>query len=716
MQERWNAHRIALIYAGFSVLWIILSDRVATWLAPDLANLILFQTFKGLFFVLASAALVFALVRNAERRLQRNETSLRLLFEKLYEGFSLHEVICDEAGQPIDHRFLAVNPAYEALLGLPANRIEGRTYSEIFPTSEKHWIEEFGRVALTGETVHHQYYHRELGRWFEISAYCPAPGQFAALSRDVTEDHQSEQLRRLQEERVHLALDGAELGMWDWQVKTGTFTCDARWAQMVGHTPTDFPATLDGWDALVHADDLSRVRAARDAHLLGSSPAYEVELRLRHASGHWVWVLSRGRVIQRDDDGRPLRVCGTHLDISDRKAAEEERDRLETQLRQAQKMEAVGQLAGGIAHDFNNLLQVINGYAELALADLPAEHAARGRRTRSPERQPRGRSGPELLAFSRRQMLSPEAVDLNETVKDLLQMLDRVLGENIETRFTPAASLPAITADRGMVEQVVMNLCVNSRDAMPNGGTLSLETAEAVIDQSFVDRHPWATLGRYVRLSVADSGTGMDANTLERAFEPFFSTKPPGAGTGLGLATVYGIVKQHRGIVRASSEPGRGSQFHVYFPISAAVEGAAVDPPAVHIAGGHETILLAEDDVAVRDLAQQILTKAGYQVLVAANGREAVSLFARHVADVDLLLMDVVMPDLGGIEAVELIRKIRPEVPAILASGYDDQAVAAATVADQGLGLLRKPFGRAELLRAIRQALSAAPAGRPPAP
>ncbi len=427
---------------------------------------------------------------------------------------------------------------------------------------------------------------------------------------------------------------------------------------------------------------------------------------MHHADGHWVWVLSRGKVTERDAEGRPLRACGTHLDISDRKLAEEERAQLEVQLRQAQKMEAIGQLAGGIAHDFNNLLQVINGYCELALADLETDHVARGPVGEIAKAGNRAADlVSKLLAFSRRQVLSPEDIDLNETVNGLLRMLDRVLGEQISIHFVPALGLPAIAADIGMVEQVLMNLCVNARDAMPGGGVLTIETREVTIDRDFADRHAWATPGRYAQLSVTDSGAGMDPGTLERAFEPFFSTKPPGAGTGLGLATVYGIVKQHRGIVRAYSDPGRGSVFHVYFPIAGRPAAAPASGPSGLVAGGNETILLAEDDAGVRELAQQILEKAGYRVQIAANGREAVSHFARHAADIDLLLLDVVMPDLGGQEAADLMRRIRPEIPVLFSSGYNDDVIGADIVAAEGSPLLRKPFGRDELLRAIRQTL-----------
>ncbi len=706
MAERWTAHRISLIYAAFSIAWIILSDRVVSRLAPDLTDVLLFQTLKGLAFVGASAALVFFLVRGAERRLQRKEISLQLLFEKMFDGFSLHEVICDAQGQPFDHRFLAVNPAIEHISGMPASRLVGRTMREVFPRVEEPWIQDLGRVAITGEAVQLQLYLAELGRWFAISAFCPAPRQFAAITRDITAQRQLDQVRHVQEERLRLALAGAELGMWDWQARTGTCTYDERWAEIVGGDTTTIPPTLEGWSQLIHPDDCERVVAVRDAHLRGESPSYEAEFRMRHADGHWVWVLSRGKVTERDAEGHPLRACGTHLDISDRKNAEEERARLEAQLRQAQKMEAIGQLAGGIAHDFNNLLQVSNGYAELALADLAADHPARSSVVEIAKSGHRAANlVSKLLAFSRRQVLAPEDIDLNAAVQSLLRMLERVLGEHIEIRFVAAPDLPTIGADRGMVEQVLMNLCVNARDAMPDGGVLTIETRDVILDEAFADHHAWATPGRYAQLSVTDSGAGMDPGTLERAFEPFFSTKPPGAGTGLGLATVYGIVKQHRGIVRAYSEPGRGSVFHVYFPVTSRQAFTAADGRTASASGGHETILLAEDDLGVRELTRQLLEKSGYRVLVAANGREAVSLFARHAADIDLLLLDIVMPDLGGLEAVALMRRIRPEVPVVFSSGYDDRAIPAGVGSPDGYRLLHKPYGRDELLLTIRQSL-----------
>jgi PAS domain S-box-containing protein len=706
MTGRWATHRIALIYATFGVAWIIVSDRLLAFLVPDLADILAFQTIKGLFFVCASAALVFGLVRRADRRLRREETNLQLLFEKMFDGFSLCEVICDETGRTVDHRFLAVNPAFEKLTGIPASRLVGRTLREIFPRLDAPWIEEVGRVAITGEAAKLQFFHDQFGRWFEVSAYSPTPGQFASITRDITTQLLRDQSRQIQEERLRLALAGGALGMWDYLARTGAFIYDGRLAEILGQESAAIPATLDAWNQLIHPDDRPGVIAVQAAYLRGETPFFEAEFRMRHADGHWVWILSHGKVTERDPEGNPLRLCGTHLDISERKLAEAEHVRLETQLRQAQKMEAVGQLAGGIAHDFNNILQVINGYSALALVDLSTDHVARGPVGEIAKAGARAADlVSKLLAFSRRQFLSAEEIDLNETVTASLRVLDRVLGEQIEIRFVPAPELPVIGADRDMVEQVLMNLCVNACDAMPNGGLLTIETRDVTIDQDFADRNAWAIPGRYAQLSVTDSGAGMDPSTLERAFEPFFTTKPPGAGTGLGLATVYGMIKQHRGIVRAYSEPGRGSVFHVYLPIAGHPAVSPAEDQTNPVTGGSETILLAEDDIGPRELAQHHLEIAGYHVLVAANGREAVSLFARHAADVDLLLLDVRMPDLGGREAAALMHRIRPNIPVLFSSGFNDPAIRDDTVSAPGFALLQKPFGRDELLRAIRQIL-----------
>ncbi len=383
-----------------------------------------------------------------------------------------------------------------------------------------------------------------------------------------------------------------------------------------------------------------------------------------------------------------------------------ERKLLGVQLRQAQKMEAVGQLAGGIAHDFNNLLQVINGYAELALADIDPSHPAHTSIREVEEGGNRAKAlVNQLLAFSRRQILDPVELDLNDVISNLMKMIHRVIGEHIICDFIPGHELGIVSADRGQMEQVLMNLCINARDAMPDGGHITIETANVLIDGNYIRTHPWAKPGRFVLLSVTDTGAGMDEVTLENVFDPFFTTKEVGKGTGLGLSTVYGIVKQHEGEIQVYSEVGKGSMFKIYMPsvehrateVSSSVPGATI--------GGTEMILIAEDDDSVRILTEQMLERAGYSVLSAEDGEEAVRLFKAHAGEISLALLDVVMPGLGGKQVHDRIKMIKPGVLVLFSSGYSHNAIHTSFVLDEGLQLIQKPYGPDDLLRRVRKVL-----------
>ena len=404
--------------------------------------------------------------------------------------------------------------------------------------------------------------------------------------------------------------------------------------------------------------------------------------------------------------------------IAERKHAEQEKAQLEDQLRQSQKMEAIGRLAGGVAHDFNNLLQVITGYTDLAGDELEDGHpACESLREVGKAAESAAALVGQLLAFSRRQIMRPEDLDINEVVVGLMKMLERVIGEHIRLELIRGHRLDSVHADRSMIEQILMNLSVNARDAMPAGGCLTIETENVRVDAEYCEAHPWAKPGRYVLLSVTDTGFGMDEDTLQRVFEPFFTSKGLGKGTGLGLATVYGIVKQHDGMITAYSEVDKGTTFKVYLPVNerrAATIGTKIEGAVL---GGTETILLAEDDDSVRELARTMLQHAGYAVLAARNGHDAVNLFAEHCKDVDLLILDVVMPGMGGREAYEQIKAQRPDIPALFASGYSENAIHTNFVLEESLTLIQKPFGRRALLRAVREALdlktSAGEAGSP---
>ena len=395
-------------------------------------------------------------------------------------------------------------------------------------------------------------------------------------------------------------------------------------------------------------------------------------------------------------------------EVAEREKTEAEHAKLEQQLRQVQKLEAIGQLTGGVAHDFNNLLQVINGYTEIAMMGIEEGHEVRD------ALEEVGKAGAQaarlvsqLLLFSRRQIMRPEHLDANETIANLLKMLGRVIGEHIQLEWRPGARIGMLHADRGMIEQTLMNLCVNARDAMPEGGVLMIATRNiSSVDELPCADQPWVIPGRYVLLSVSDTGCGMNAEIVDHIFEPFFTTKESGSGTGLGLATVYGIIKQHAGMIHVASEPGRGTTFSLYWPVSEPEAEATVVAATEDISpGGTETILLVEDDEAVLDLARKILERSGYTVVTARNGAEAVAQISANGDDVDLAILDVVMPQMGGREAHEHMRKLRPGLKVLFASGYSPGGVHTNFVLDAGLNLIQKPFAQGALLHAVRKAL-----------
>jgi CheY-like chemotaxis protein len=371
-------------------------------------------------------------------------------------------------------------------------------------------------------------------------------------------------------------------------------------------------------------------------------------------------------------------------------------------------MEAVGQLAGGVAHDFNNLLQVILGCGHLAMAETDPASPAKENLTELLAAAERARVlVGQLLAFSRRQVLQMTDLDLNASVPELMKMLRRVIGAHIELSLHPGQGLGIVRADPGQIDQMLTNLCINARDAMPDGGRITIETSDATIDEAYCDAHAGAQPGRYVRLTVADTGCGMDETTRGQAFEPFFTTKEVGKGTGLGLSTVYGLIKQHGGLVDLTSQVGRGTMFEIYLPViepgQAPDENVADEPRAAP--RGCETVLLAEDEDMVRRLTRSILERSGYTVLAARDGAEAVEVFAQHADEVDLALLDVVMPNLGGRAVLERIRAIKPDVPVLFTTGYSVDAIHKDFVLDSGLSLIQKPYDREELLGRVRRTL-----------
>ena len=459
-----------------------------------------------------------------------------------------------------------------------------------------------------------------------------------------------------------------------------------------------FEGSSTAFFAFVHPDDRAAVRAASDAATADGQP-YDIELRVVRPDGSVRWVHEKAAIL-RDPQGRPLRLVGTVQDITERRL-------LEDQLRQSQKMEAIGRLAGGIAHDLNNALTAIAGYAELALAEVASDHAARAdveEIRRAAERA--GSVTRQLLAFSRKGLLEPRVFDLNDTIAAICRLLSRLLGADVEVQTRLAGGALWVLGDPGQVEQAVINLAVNARDAMPDGGRLVLATTRDTVDEGYARGHPPMPAGQYIVLRVSDSGHGMPPETQARVFEPFFTTKDVGKGTGLGLSMVYGTLKQIGGFIFVDSEVDHGTTFQLYFPPAAAPKPDMADAATARRSErhGHETLLIAEDEPSVRNLVVAALRHDGYRLLIASSAEEALAVASSHDGPIDLLLTDAMMPGKSGFELASLMTAQRPGIPVIVMSGYTEETPDVPGLKEP-IALLQKPFSPRELRRRIRAAL-----------
>jgi PAS domain S-box-containing protein len=519
-----------------------------------------------------------------------------------------------------------------------------------------------------------------------------------ALQRDITARQFAEAALRESEAQFRQLAESIEDAFWLCDLDLRIEYVSPAYATIWGRSTQSLHDHPTSWLEAIHQEDRKRVSASLSGYSAGG---WEETFRILRPDGSVRWVRSRAFPV-RDETGALCRVAGISRDITEYR-------RLEDQFRQAQKMEAVGQLAGGVAHDFNNLLSVILSYASLALRELEPGtrlHSDIGEIYRAGERA--SDLTRQLLAFGRRQMLQPAVLELGRVVADMETMLRHLLGEDIELDIEARDQQSRVFADKTQVEQVVLNLAVNARDAMPGGGRLSIRVTPVNATEAFVATRQGLPTGDYVALVVTDSGMGMDAGTRERLFEPFFTTKERGKGTGLGLSTVYGIVKQSHGHVSVQSEPGAGATFEVFFPRTsvrtATPSQTSLTPPTT--LRGSETILIVEDDDQVRETACAILRRHGYQVLAARNGSEAVALAEAPERAIHLLLTDVVMPGMSGRELAERLAQRHPETRVLFASGYAEDAIVHRGVLDPGIAFLQKPITPEKLLHKIREMLS----------
>ena len=751
-----------------------------------------------------------------EEALRRSETFLSAIYTSSEVGVFVVEVLGEGK-----YKYLGLSPVHERLMGLSDGCVVGKSPDELVSLIGQEAVDYihtlYAQCIRERVPIESEFYAPRgpaQGWWF--SRLSPvldeASGRVVRLigtSLPISSRKEAEAAVRGSEERLQLAVHASNVGLWDWDLRTQRVRYSREWKAQLGYEDHEIQDDFKEWETRVHPDDLPPTQARIQYTLAHPQGAHEVEFRMRHKDGSWRWIYTRAEVLC-DMDGKPVRFLGGHIDITARKQAEEqiqrlanfpelnpnpvfefgadgalsyrnaaadamaaalglshashmlppnlreivreclereqprlrrqsqhgtstlswsfypnkrsgvvhgyaidisERLRLEEQLRQSQKMDAIGQLAGGIAHDFNNLLTVIQGNNALLHAshDDPtlreeaiSQIAQAAERATSLTRQ--------LLAFSRRQRLQSRPVDLNEAVRHLTTMLERIVGEDVTVKLD-LYDKPLVTqADPGMLDQVLMNLTVNARDAMPNGGGLTFHTSAIHIRDVF-QRHPDLGPGPYVRLTVTDTGSGIAAEHLPHIFEPFFTTKDVGAGTGLGLSTVFGIVKQHNGSIFVESTPGRGSCFEILLPTY--VDPFRVEPAperrVISLRGGTETILVVEDEEPLRQLLQRLLHSAGYRVFCAESGVAALSLCEERGREIDLVLTDVIMP--GGVSGYDLAARLseqRPGQRILFMSGYTGDSMAHDDRRRAGHNFLQKPFTATSLLSCVRSELDRA--------
>ncbi|MBK7144864.1 MAG: PAS domain S-box protein [Xanthomonadales bacterium] len=598
-----------------------------------------------------------------------------------------------------DWRFTFVNDEGARMLGRARDTLLDRTLWEAIPeTADGRFRNELEYALDHREMLRFEQFYAPTQRWLEISVH-PLHDGAAVYLRDVSVEHERAERLRVSEERFRRVAEVTDDVVWDWDMVSGRIWWNDVLKRKFGHDPSAGGLDLGWWSARIHDDDRVRVADGLQQVIDSGGTHWHAEYRFLHADGSERIVIDRGSVI-RDEAGQPLRMLGSMIDVTEQR-------QLAEGLRQAQKLEAVGQLTGGVAHDFNNLLTVILGNAELLSEQLGSEHRLRMLAEMTATAAERGAElTRRLLAFARRQPLQPKPLDLNRLLAGMDALLRRTLPAHIGIELVRAGGLWTAEVDPGQLENAVLNLAINARDAMDGNGCLTIETANVVLDEAYAAAQVEVHAGQYVMVSVSDTGTGMRPEVAARAFDPFFTTKEVGRGSGLGLAMVYGFAKQSGGHAKIYSEPGNGTSVKLYFPRAhanvEALENGSVDARAPR---GNELLLVVEDDVLVGAHLLAQLAELGYRTLSASNGVEALALLRAH-PEIDLLFTDIVMPGgMNGRQLADAAWSLYPQLKVLFTSGYTENAIVHQGRLDPGLHLLGKPYRRLELARKLRQVL-----------
>lgn len=653
------------------------------------------------------AALAISFNQMAER-IQCSEVALRASEKQFKTLFDLAPYSC--AVSDLEGRYLLVNRAFGHDFGLKLDALIGHTAEElgfvIEPQAREMAVAELARSGSVNMLQTEVSKGAETFNILFSSQVIEFVGQPAILTitLNISDQKRAERALRQSEECFRLLAKNSNdiITVID---ETGKQTLiNGPVEAVLGYQPEELTGT-NGFN-LIHPDDLEPLEKVFAEALTNPGTVHELEFRGRHKDGTWVWMEAKGSNLLNEPGIRG--VVLNIRDITERRRAEAEKGKLQSQLIQAQKMESIGRLAGGVAHDFNNMLQAILGNTTLALEAVPPESAAC--ESLDEIRKCAQRSADltrQLLAFARKQTIIPRVLDLNETVAGMLKMLHRLIGEDIVLTWLPGSELGLVNIDPSQVDQLLANLCVNARDAMQGaGGKLTIKTTNIFCDEAYAATMPEARVGEYVRLAVSDNGCGLSVEVRAHLFEPFFTTKAPGQGTGMGLATVYGIAKQNHGFITVYSQLGRGTTFQVHLPRHAVHTDLRPKVEPVPAPGlGHETILLVEDEASILRASQRLLEKQGYQVLAARAPGQAMQLAREHAGKIHLLMTDVVMPEMNGRDLAKQLLGEYPELKRLFMSGYTADVIGHHGVLDAGVHFLQKPFSLQSLSEKVREVL-----------
>ena len=639
--------------------------------------------------------------KNKEEMLLKSEKKFRELFIHSNDGICLHELIYDNFGNPVDYTIIDINPKYEEILGLKKDNVIGKRSIEIYPSETPPYFDLYKEVALTGNPQIFETFFEPLNKYFIISVFAPQKGQFATVFKDITQMKLAERELKEAEEKFSLFMKNLPLVVVIRDVNGRYIYLNDEWERVMELKKEDWLGKTP-YDVFPKEDAEKLLQGDKEAIEKGKTEP--IEFTLNHKSGVKWWMANR--FIIYDANKKPAYVATLYIDITDKKKAHEERERLKEQLIQAQKLESIGRLAGGVAHDYNNMLEVILGNAQLALMQIDNKEDLKNYLQEITNAAKRSADiTKQLLTFARKQISEPQVININTIIENMVKMLRRLIGEDIDLEWLLAPNLWNVFVDPIQINQIIANLCVNARDAIQSNGIITIKTKNIVINDTYCADKPDCLPGEYVMISVIDNGIGIDSDIIDKIFEPFFTTKEIGKGTGLGLSTVYGIVKQNNGFINVYSEKGKGSTFNIYLPRYIGKDELSKESATESwFKGNGEVILVVEDEISLLKMIQIMLERLNYKVITANTPAEALNIVKLKGESLQLVLTDFVMPVMDGLQLSEEIKKLNPDIQFVYMSGYTDR-IFYDNKMNKETNFLQKPFSITELARKIRDAL-----------